>query len=64
VTTIESVLLSDWLAGRGVGAVLLRPDRIVLAAAPSAGPGEPVGAEIPAALRAGPDRRPRHTEWR
>jgi len=64
VTMIESAALRDWLVGRGVGAVLLRPDRIVLAAAPSAGPGEPVGAEIPAAVRAGPGRRPRHTGWR
>ncbi len=45
-TTIESVPLRRWLAGRGTGAVLLRPDRVVLAAAPMTRPGEPVGAAI------------------
>jgi 3-(3-hydroxy-phenyl)propionate hydroxylase len=45
-TTIESPPLRGWLAGRGTGAVLLRPDRVVLVAAGRTRPGEPVGASI------------------
>ena len=62
-TAVASPDLRDWLAGRGVGAVLLRPDRVVLAAAPAAGPGQPVGARIVAVVASGSGRRPRHTRW-
>jgi 3-(3-hydroxy-phenyl)propionate hydroxylase len=51
VVTIASPVLRDWLARRGVGAVLLRPDRVVLVAVPAAG-------------RAGRLRpRPGHPRW-
>jgi 3-(3-hydroxy-phenyl)propionate hydroxylase len=55
VTLIDSAALRDWFAGRGIGVVLLRPDHVVLAAAPRARRGEPVGAAItshPVALSA------------
>jgi 3-(3-hydroxy-phenyl)propionate hydroxylase len=62
--TISSAELGDWFTGRGLGAVLLRPDRVVLAAAGTARPGQPVGAAIVSALTAGRGHRPRHTRWR